>query len=224
VPQSIVKPGGVSDIPGFESLPADVRARMALAYNSPTAPDASLVPPSTVAVTLGPPKADDIFRTHPDRVTGWFDVRVVQIQRNTGENKSIKWTRLVGPAALRNPAVLQRSFPAKAVLWVNVQGVHGVWTLRVPDMIDGESSYRYDLVKWQCADKATTDWCSCAWDPKKRIHAWEPIDLSNRPDRNTPRWSEEHPLVLIDRAIGPELINDPNFPEFDLLLVRKVAD
>jgi hypothetical protein len=214
----------VIDIPGFSSLPADVQERMRLAYRDPTAPDANRAPRPVASVQVKAPGADDIFRTHPDQAIGWYPITMIAIKKNKGGGVGDKTRRILGPRALENRAVAERAYPAKAVLWVNAEGILGVWLLRVPDMVDGEESYKYDFNKWQCAEKAATDWCTCWWDRKANTHKWHTVDLSDRPNSNNPAWTDEHPVALIDRAIAPEIINDPAFREFDLLLVRKAAD
>src|SRR5262245_1071529 len=57
---------GIPDIPGFDVLPADVRERLLKARRDPTKSGPVLVKKQSQMIRVGPPGADDIFRTYPD--------------------------------------------------------------------------------------------------------------------------------------------------------------
>jgi hypothetical protein len=211
-------PAPASDIPGIEGLPADVRERLKRARRDPTAAEELKVKGRARVIQVGSPEGDDIFRTHPDRDAGWWDVHVVAIRKGFGKAAGRR-TYLVGSKALENPAVAQRARAGVAILTVTSEGDAGVWVIQVPDMVAAEGSYPYDQVKWECAEAARGDWVSLAWNKEQGIHQWQVVDLSGQPNA-VPVWPDEHPLVLIDRAIASVFVDDPDFVEFKKLIVR----
>jgi hypothetical protein len=216
----VIHPGSgpvPADIPGFEALPADVRERLAKARRDPTQAEPLAVVKKAQAIRVGTPGADDIFRTYPDPI-GWFDVNLVAIKKGFGQNASKK-VYLVGEAALTNPAVAQRARAAVAILTTTTEGLAAVWVVPKPSMIAAPDSYPYDLPRWECAEAARADWVTFAWNKDRGMHEWSVIKLDGHPGA-VPAWPEEHPLVLIDRAIATVFVDDPGFPEFQNLLTR----
>jgi hypothetical protein len=207
------------DIPGLESLPADVRERLLKARRDPTKSEPVRVTKQAQVIRVGAPGEDDIFRTHPDPALGWFDVRTVTIKKGFGQPANKK-VYLVGENALKNPAVAQRARAGVAILTVTTENIVAVWVIQRPDMVDAEASYPYDKVKWECAEAAKANWATFCWNQQLGIHQWSVINLEGQPNA-TPNWPAEHPLVLIDRAIATVFIDDPDFAEFRHLLVKK---
>jgi hypothetical protein len=208
-----------TDIPGFEDLPADVRERLQKARRDPSRPEPVRVIRQSQVVRVGAPGADDIFRTHADPRVGWFDVQTVAIKKGFGQavNKKVI---LVGENALKNPAVAQRARPGVAILTLTTENIVGVWVIQRPDIVAAEASYPYDVVKWQCAEAARVDWVTFAWNKDLGIHQWSTINLDGQPNA-TPIWPAEHPLILIERAISAVFIDEPDFPEFKHLMIKK---
>jgi hypothetical protein len=212
------KPG--IDLPGFEDLPADVRARLASCYVNPTSPEPAKIRQQVYAIRVGAPGRDDVIRTYPDETIGWLSVRTVTVNKGMNQSNNKK-LYLVGPKAIENPAVAQRVRVGHAVLSVNSEGVAGVWLIFPPDA-NYERQYPYDAVKWEAAQKAKTDWVNFQWDDQKRIHNWFIVDLKGQPNER-PVWPSEPPLILIDRATKDILVNDPDHPDFKSLIVKSGA-
>jgi hypothetical protein len=208
----------VSDIPGFEDLPSDVRERLLKARRDPTQPSAAAGPPPKVPVRVGAPARDDIFRTYPDG-SGWLTVNVVTIKKGLGQDVKKK-TYLVGDEAMKNPAVAERVRAGYAILTITAEGITGVWIINKPDRIGYESSYPYDQPKYEAAESARARWTTIAWDNDKGGHQWQPIDLGGQPNEK-PVWPGEHPMMLIDRAIASVFVDDPDFAEFKHLTVKR---
>jgi hypothetical protein len=209
-----------TDIPGSEDLPADVRERLLKARRDPTKAAPVKVTRQAQVIQVGAPGEDDIFRTYHDSV-GWFPVHIVAIKKGFGMAGSKK-VYLVGDNALKNVAVAQRVRDGVAILTVTTESIFSVWVIGRPDMVAAPASYPYDIVKWQCAEAAMTNWVSFAWNKELGIHQWSVINLDGQPNA-TPVRPAEHPLVLIDRAIAPEFVDDPDFPEFKHLVVKKTS-
>jgi hypothetical protein len=208
----------VTDIPGFEGLPADVRERLLKARRDPTKVAPVSVTRQAQAIRVGVPGEDDIFRTYYDLLLGWFPVTSVTIKKGFGQ-ATRKKVYLVGQNALKNPAVAQRVRAGMAILTVTTEGIPGVWVLQRPDMVAAEASYPYDDIKWRCAEAGRKDWVTLAWNKDLGIHQWSVINLDGQPNA-TPAWPAEHPLLLIERAITQEFIDDPDFPDFKHLMVK----
>jgi hypothetical protein len=208
---------GPVDIPGFEDLPPDVRTRLAKARRDPTQAEPLAVVKKAQAIRVGAPGANDIFRTYPD-ATGWFDVNLVTIKKGFDQNTRKK-VFLVGEVALANPAVAQRARAAVAILTVTTEGLPAVWVIPKPSLITAPDSYPYDQPRWECAEAARVRWVTFAWNKERGLHEWSVINLDGLPG-SQPTWPAEHPLVLIDRAIAGVFVDDPDFPEFQNLLVR----
>jgi hypothetical protein len=200
------------DIPGWNELPADVRERLLKARRDPTQPAPIKIAKQAQIVRVAGPAADDVFRTYPDPLIGWFDVYAVTIRKS-----SARRTYLVGERALTNPTVAQRARAAVAVLIVTSEEIASVWVLPNPDVVTAEPSYPFDQAKWQCAEAARTSWVTLAWNQDQRSHQWSTVDLTGQPN-NTPAWPGGHPLIVIEKAIAAVFIDDPNFPEFKYLL------
>src|SRR5262249_4937999 len=154
------------------------------------------------------PRKDDIFRTYPDKGAGWWPVRILEIDRGMGSNSNHKKTYLIGRDALANPVVAERARHGYAILVVTAEAHPAGWMIRVPDEAEYESTYKFDRLKWDCAERGMTEWVNLAWKQKERAHEWRVIDLSGQANEQ-PVWPGEHPLVLIDRAIESQTINDP---------------
>jgi hypothetical protein len=172
-----------------------------------------------VTVRVGSPGADDIFRTHPDPRIGWLDVNIITIKKGFGQDVRKK-TYLAGPESMKNPAVMERMRAGYAILTVTAEGVPAVWVIARPDRYAYEMSYPFDQTKIEAAEAARQGWVTLAWDREKGGHRWSVIDISGQPNA-VPVWPGEHPMIVIDRAIAPILIDDPNFVEFKHLTVRK---
>jgi hypothetical protein len=209
------------DIPGFEHLPADIQARLALCYVDPTSPEAAKIPKQVDAIKVGVPGQDDVIRTHHDERIGWWPARTIVVKKGMGQSMNKKFY-IVGPKALENPAVAQRVRVGRAVLTVNSEGVVGVWLIYPPDAINYDRQYPYDATKWEAAQKAKTDWVNIYWDGEKRIHRWSVVDLQGQPNER-PVWPSESPLILIDRALQALQVNDPDYPDFKGLIVKSGA-
>jgi hypothetical protein len=209
------------DIPGFEDLPADVRERLLKARRDPTKAGPVKVARQAQVIRTGAPGADDIFRTYHDPLVGWFDVYTVAIKKGFDQSTNKK-LYLVGENALKNPAVAQRARAGVAILTVTTENIVGVWVINRPDMVAAENSYPYDQVKWECAEAARTSWVTFAWNKELGIHQWSVINLDGQPNA-IPIWPAEHPLVLIERAIATVFVDDPEFPEFKHLIVKKAS-
>jgi hypothetical protein len=209
------KPG--IDLPGFEDLPADVRARIASCYVDPTSPEPAKIPQQVHAIRVGAPSRDDVIRTYHDETIGWLSVRTVVVKKGMGQSVNKK-VYLVGPKAIENPAVAQRVRVGRAVLTVNSEGVAAVWMVYPPDAVNYEHQYPYDLAKWEAAQRAKTDWVNIYWEADKG-HKWSVVDLQGQPNER-PVWPSESPLILIDRATKDLLVNDPDHPDFKSLIVK----
>jgi hypothetical protein len=209
------KPG--VDLPGFEDLPADVRARLASCYVDPTTPEAAKIPQQVDAIRVGAPGCDDAIRTYPDERLGWLPVRTVTVRKGMGQSVNKK-VYLVGPKAIENPAVAQRVRVGRAVLTVNSEGVAGVWLIYPPDAVNYERQYPFDAAKWEAAQRAKTDWVNIYWDGDKGF-TWSVVDLKGQPNER-PVYPSESPLILIDRATKALLVDDPEHPDFKSLIVK----
>jgi hypothetical protein len=208
------------DIPGWEALPEDVRERLRKIRRDPQAPETAKVIKQVTSIRVGRPAADDIFRTHPDPV-GWFDVNAVAIKKGFGQAGDKK-LYLVGPGAMENVVVAQRARAGCAILTLTSEGVVAVWVLLRPNAAVAPDSLPYDQPKWDCAEAARADWVTFAWNSAIGAHQWSVVNLDGHPGA-VPRWPEEHPLVLIDRAIQAVTVNDPEFAEFKNLMAKKAS-
>jgi hypothetical protein len=112
--------------------------------------------------------------------------------------------------------VKQRVRHGHAILITTTEGNFGVWVITRPNKFVAPRSHPYDEAKLACAEAGRTSWVHLEYNDEKGIHEWEIIPPEDVPNAILV-WPDEHPLVVIDRAIQTIFVDDPNFPDFQNL-------